>query len=387
MSVLLHCSGPAVEVAASAAAGHFCPRAWMLLLAGMVAVGTALAPGRAGADAVQPGLKSRFQQDLRTSELNNANLKPIGETMRYEAVGARVTLPGGQGQMQTTGLATLFQVHGDFEITLSYEVLKADRPKTGYGVGVSIYAAIDTDTSDAVSLARRVVPRGEAVFMSDRMTPDEGQAKHKIATRPSTASAGKLRLHRAGSKLRFLVTEENRPEFDTVDEVEFGTADVRWLQIAGDAGGSESGLDLRLLDLSVAAEDLPGLAAAPAEAPAQSSPPKPLPAPKQPSPPAPRKADGWGWLAAAVIAGLGIASSLAVGAWLFVRRSRRPGKRAAGTPGDRRAVASPVSFACSGCGKKLKAGADLAGKKVKCPGCGHAAVVPAIKVGDAGGGR
>jgi hypothetical protein len=350
-------------------------RASMLALVGMVTLGMGLLPEPvAGAEAVPSGLKARFHQDLRTADLNNPNLKPIGERVRHEAAGARVTLPAGAGQLATTGLATTFTVHGDFEITLAYEVLKADRPTTGYGVGVSIYAAINTDTSDAASLARRVMPMGGAVFMSDRMTGD-GDANHKVTTRPSTASAGRLRLRRVGSKLHFLLSEENRPEFEQVDEVEFGTADLRWLQFGGDAGGSESGLDLRLLDLSVAAEDLPGLVDLPETPPTRPDPPRVASTPKQPAPPTqPRKADGWGWMAAMVLGGVGIASSLALGAWLFVRRGRRRGQSAAGKPAT---VAPPRSFPCSGCGKRLKVKAELVGKKVKCPHCGRAGLVPA----------
>ncbi len=36
----------------------------------------------------------------------------------------------------------------------------------------------------------------------------------------------------------------------------------------------------------------------------------------------------------------------------------------------------PIAFQCPGCGKKLKTKAELAGKKIKCPECGNAVVVP-----------
>jgi hypothetical protein len=35
-----------------------------------------------------------------------------------------------------------------------------------------------------------------------------------------------------------------------------------------------------------------------------------------------------------------------------------------------------IAFACPGCGKQLKVKDELAGKKVKCPGCGCVAQVP-----------
>jgi hypothetical protein len=327
----------------------------------------AVAPGFA-AEVSPRDWNARFHQDLRVGDFNNPNLKPIGEPLQYEAPGARITLPAGQGTLATTGLATIFKLHGDFEVTLAYEVLKAAQPKTGYGVGVAIYAAIDTDTGDAVSLSRRVEVSGKAVFKSDRMTPADGGPKHKMGKPlPSAAPAGQLRLSRQGSKLRFLVSEGARPDVMLLNEVDFGTADVRWLQVAGDAGDSDSALDLRLLELTVLADELPGLIDAP-EQPAT----QPVPAiPPRASAPATTGRRNW-WIAAGV-GGAVVVCSLALGTWLIVRRTRRKGQAARPIA---KAEPGPVSFACSGCGRKLRVKAELAGKKVKCPGCGRVAGVP-----------
>jgi eukaryotic-like serine/threonine-protein kinase len=79
----------------------------------------------------------------------------------------------------------------------------------------------------------------------------------------------------------------------------------------------------------------------------------------------------WGdeWLVAAVeLLGLAImlACGIGVGVWLYVRRRRR------------RTVAPLISLSCSTCGKKLRARAELAGKKVKCTQCGQAVLVPNV---------
>jgi DNA-directed RNA polymerase subunit RPC12/RpoP len=39
-----------------------------------------------------------------------------------------------------------------------------------------------------------------------------------------------------------------------------------------------------------------------------------------------------------------------------------------------------VKFACGECGKKLEVKLELAGRKVKCPGCGKAVLVPRSRV-------
>jgi hypothetical protein len=145
-------------------------------------------------------------------------------------------------------------IHGDFEITGSFEILKADRPSDGYGVGVGLYAAIDADRNHAVSLARRVMPDGRTEFVSDRMTPTNKELAHDVKTLPSKKTAGKLRLQRVGSRIRFLVAEEGQSDFVLVDEVEFSDEDIHLFKFEGNTGKGRSSLDYRLLDFTLRAE-------------------------------------------------------------------------------------------------------------------------------------
>jgi serine protease Do len=55
------------------------------------------------------------------------------------------------------------------------------------------------------------------------------------------------------------VREGDGPEFVTLAEVDFGKADVYVIEAAAGTGGSDAGLDLRLLDFRVRAAALPGL--------------------------------------------------------------------------------------------------------------------------------
>jgi serine/threonine-protein kinase len=116
------------------------------------------------------------------------------------------------------------------------------------------------------------------------------------------------------------------------------------------------------------------------------TPPAPAPAERPAAPP--QKAGAKGWLAAAGLLGLALSVTLAV--WLCVRRSRRAARVPAGAPvpgGQARPTTSgpPIPFPCPGCGKGLKARADLAGRKVKCPQCGQAVLVPGARPAEAGG--
>ncbi len=325
--------------------------ALVLLAALGVWAGVALAGG-AARKAAGP---VEFRQDIRSLDAESPALRPVGLAGERGDGWLRVTLPAGQGVQPPSGYMTAFAVHGDFEATTSFEILHADRPDTGYGVGVSIYAAIDPKTNDAVSLARRLLPDGKEVFMSDRLKPVNGEVKHTWKTGPAASPKGKLRLQRVGPLIRYLVADGEGGAFVLLDEEDLGTADVRLIQVGGNAGGSQAGLDARLSDFTVRADDLPGL---PDAALASGGP------------------AGKGWLAAAGIIGLLIVPTL-LGAWLLARRRRRAGKAPApdaqAGPG---VAAGPVSFTCPGCGHGLKVKAELAGKKGKCPQCGKAVLVP-----------
>ena len=68
--------------------------------------------------------------------------------------------------LQTTGLTT----RGDFEITTSFEILRADRPESGYGLGASLCAQIDGRTMNALLVARRVTPDGKTAYVANPVT-------------------------------------------------------------------------------------------------------------------------------------------------------------------------------------------------------------------------
>jgi WD40 repeat protein/DNA-directed RNA polymerase subunit RPC12/RpoP len=94
------------------------------------------------------------------------------------------------------------------------------------------------------------------------------------------------------------------------------------------------------------------------------------------------KAETKGWLAAVELLGLGITVILLLplGVWLYVSQSRRAEQH----PVPTETASSVISFACSACGKALKARMHLAGKKVKCSRCGKAILVPGTKADEAG---
>lgn len=335
----------------------FHPVAWACIvgLTGLTIAGWLLLVA-AAKDEASSKWRALFKPDLRALSLEPDGdvLRTVGNGVQPDARGVRITLPAGEGKQPHSGLATAFPVPGDFEITASFQVDKADAPPTGYGVGVSIYAAVNPKTNDAVSLGRRVMPDGKAVFMADRLKPVGGKVTHKVKTMPATAATFKLRLQRVGPIVRYFVAEGidgDNPAFVLLAEAELGTDDVRPIQTGADAGGSEAGLDAVLLDFTLGASELP-----------------------EQVPVAARSLQDH-WLTLPALAIVSVLVIALTGLCLKVRRSSQTESLPAEAKSE--SLSALVTFQCSGCAKNLKVKPELAGKKIKCPKCGRAMLAPA----------
>jgi Protein of unknown function (DUF1583) len=342
------------------------------LSVGLLVLGaaTSLAQGD-GEKKAPPDLKARFHQDLRGPDPNNPLLQMIGAGVVWEPAGARITIPTGAGE-KSAGIRSRFKIRGDFEITASYEILKADIPTKGYGVGVGIYAAINPKTNDAVTLSRRTLLKGETRFTSNRMLRGAGKPD-KLGYLPSKELSGKLRLKRVGEMISSLVADGDNAEFVLVDKVKFDSADIRYFQIGADGGNSPAGLDVRFFDLTVRAETLLDLDDRPLGEPAANAPALAPDAAAAQQAAAPNHL----WLIVVLVLGLGfiLLLPLGVGAWLFLRRGAAPSSQPTSDLAEKPATAA-VFVPCSACGKKLKVKAEMAGKKVKCTECGKPVIVP-----------
>ena len=130
-----------------------------------------------------------------------------------------------------------------------------------------------------------------------------------------------------------------------------------------------------MLDLTVEAEELPGLVET-----AKRAPPAWVLNAKGPQGANHEASAPSIWLTIFVIGGASVAVLLAlgVGAWFLLRR--RGGARPVAPVKVKKPIperiAGAIAFACPDCGKKLRVKAETAGKKLKCPQCGSIAPVP-----------
>ena len=151
-------------------------------------------------------------------------------------------------------------MHGDFEVTASFEILKAEKPLEGGGVGPELYLRTIDGWSTFVAMTRMLrvdddEPELTAVW-GERI---DGQPRYHLKHEKTDLKACRFRIARAGPTVRYLVAPKDSDSFREVSRNEFGTKDLDMVRIMGQVHGS-SALDVLWKDLTIRAEALPGLA-------------------------------------------------------------------------------------------------------------------------------
>jgi hypothetical protein len=314
----------------------------------------------------EPELRDQLVRDFRGRPVP-IDLTPFGPLIdpmvRAEPEGLRFTLPRDRAGTGSVGLSMAVTVGGDFEITTAFEVLRADEPAPlsgSYGVGVLM------SINEKARVGRLLRAGNRHVLTWDRWATVDGEPRFFCGAAPSVGNVVRLRLARRKNVLHFLgSTERAGDQFQEAYQCDFDAPEVTLLrlELASDVGNGQNGaLDVRLLELRIRSSTAP---VAPAVAPDEKAAAAPL--------------NTWFIGAAA----LGLVVPLALVAGVVARRHRHPAmseKSAANatTPGKVMAEAASIAFACSGCGKRLKARAALIGKKVMCPRCGQSVLVTAV---------
>jgi DNA-directed RNA polymerase subunit RPC12/RpoP len=360
---------PALFVYPGIASRKRCPLALMFV----VGLGWTSALLAQPDDAPTQPAPREFYQDFRGSRPLLPALKLIGPdidtVVKPEDLGLRITLPKTRAVNQPIAVMPTFSLTGDFEITGTYELLSADQPAKGYGVGVNLSIATNEAWDRFGKVSRLLRAQEGSVYWTEFWRHDPPK-DYKVSSVPSDAKAGQLRLVRAGATVRFLVADGRGNEFRELAQRDFGAEDVAQVRFAVSDSGPGNAIDVRLVDLRIRSRIVPGagvVAGVPGAAGLE------------------KRADR-GWLMAALLIGVAIVVFVSLaGAAAFFLRKRRPAVQApAGNqPAATDAASAIVVVVCAGCGTELKAKAEWAGKKIKCPQCGKAVAIPAAKASDA----
>ncbi len=237
---------------------------WLLaavcLVAGVGLFGLGQEPKPEGTTADE---MTRFYQDFRGRPIDFNLFRPTGarRQMFEEPEGLRITLPAAEMKSPPTGLVTAFRVSGDFEITTSYELLKADKPPNGWGVGVQLYLMMESPTQEAIMFGRFHSPQEGHIYNCLHLTTDaKGNRRPAHAHRENTETrAGRLRLTRHGSVVTCWAAEADREDFRPIHQFELGADDLSLVRVAADPGTFSDPIEVRISDFEVRAWGVPAV--------------------------------------------------------------------------------------------------------------------------------
>jgi hypothetical protein len=196
----------------------------------------------------EPELTRDFHHDFR-GRLMPEELIPYqaanGQFFRAEPEGMRITIPKTwQHPSGGLGLRANFDLMGDFEITLKFEILEIDTPPSGFGVGVGIRATKLGPNQEEFMVARMVRPQERHIVLWQR-----AGANGRIF---SSDNAGRLRLKRSGTVLRYLWSPGLKGErFQEIFECDVGRKAFGNVRFVAMTNQKPCNLDLRLLDVRI----------------------------------------------------------------------------------------------------------------------------------------
>jgi len=202
-----------------------------------------------------------FVQDFRNGQLDRRVLSLVGKQVHQfvalEKAGLRVRQSKPDQSLEPVGCQTRFAIRGNFEVTASFEILDAPKTRIGFGNGVTLRLVKTPPEANAATLAWFNHPERGEVFVADDERSVGGKREHKHEFLPASAKAGKLRIARTGSQVRFSIAEGNEVAYREVKQIDFGTEDVQMCRIAGVTGMAPINLDVRFTEFSITADDLP----------------------------------------------------------------------------------------------------------------------------------
>lgn len=207
------------------------------------------------------GHQSEYSRDFRKQGFDYEELTLVGVDgplrVKSESRGVRISLPQGMKNLRPTGFSPIFRISGDFEVTLGYKILDYEKPESGDGVGVSLYAVMDSPNNEAVYLAHKVRVGDRQVVSLSRMSTVAGKRKATFSRYvPVSTMGGKLKLIRKDSTLSYLMAEADSNEFIELHHEEVGTNDVPRLRVAAENGTSPHAVDVLLNDFQVRADGI-----------------------------------------------------------------------------------------------------------------------------------
>jgi hypothetical protein len=225
----------------------------LLLLAALLAVLLIRAPAPVAAGDMKMELKlDGSNPRLLATKFDSYGY--LNNSIRPEKDGFRLILPARVEGVTQTGVYSYFAVAGDCEVTLTYQFINVQTPKTGYGCGMGL--AFDLpDGHGRGDLQRVNRVGGESGYLVHTEVTGDKAAEDRFI--PTKATWGRLGLRRTKRELIFLAADEGA-EFQEIDRRPFTEETVRAVRMFADPGGSPTAVEVRFKLVEIHADEITG---------------------------------------------------------------------------------------------------------------------------------
>ncbi len=149
--------------------------------------------------------------------------------VREEPEGLRITMPEERKDLEAISIATgpdAFSGAGDFEVTTTLEILAADSPPGGYGVGLCLHVKKAPPFRGSAAVCRLVRAKNNQILLWDQaFEPLEpgGKPRFESGEVPCTDNVVRLRIKRSGSTLeQSWAAGSDGDDFHELQRFEFG---------------------------------------------------------------------------------------------------------------------------------------------------------------------
>src|SRR5262249_55316662 len=130
-----------------------------------------------------------------------------------------------------------------------YDLLSADRPTKGYGVGVDLFIEVGQERRRLAKVGRYNTVSGGHVYVAQ--VADRDKPMSTVKTTPTTETSGQLRMVRRGSVLTRGGKAARGGGFRDLFKGEIGADEVTRLKFAVVTGGAAHAVDARLVDFRI----------------------------------------------------------------------------------------------------------------------------------------
>ncbi|HZZ78391.1 MAG TPA: DUF1583 domain-containing protein [Gemmataceae bacterium] len=290
-------------------------------------------------------------------------VRPEAEAMAaVQPGGLRFNVPADRPYAGDVGIESRYRLHGDFVITLDYELLDLPNPPPKLGAGAVLQIVLDSPDDRKARMDRLRRPN-EDIFGANYIIGDNFRGL-VVARGNEKETKGQLRMVRTDKLLTYQVQEGSVPFYE-IARYDLGREDVIAVQALCATGWQHVPVDIRFPRLDLRSDKISGIAIA-ENVPLPVSDPPPTPTPDRPA--------MGGHTSLLIMIGLILAFTLLamIGLSIYLWRGARRNRVKASEPAE---APQPVGFPCPDCRKKLTVKPGLVGKMVKCPRCGKAILV------------